>query len=238
MLRKPVLIAGMSAALVGLLSASALAGERNEVLVRQESPNGTANGNLLSIDQALASDSLVTGIHANSVGSWAAWGLQVTGFNPEFATQRGEGNAATLTLTGNGGEIQLLQSANPLLPLIVGGAAGNNSATVTAGAHDLAAVVQLGARNTATMALQGGGANGLISQLGSNLNASLLVENGGTGQITQIGNNNNTGLVTVTANSNVTVTQVGNNIAPIGPTALQVISASNPGTISITQTAW
>lgn len=237
MFRTPMLIAGTSIALVAVMMTGAIAGDRNEVLVWQESPNGTVHGNMLSIDQSAASDSLVTGINANSVGLLPSLALQASGVNPLLATQRGEGNAATLKLTGTGGEIQLLQASNPLMPWVVGGAGGNNTASVTAETNDLAAVIQVGSQNSAEMTLLGN-SSGLISQLGNNLSAGLNVGAGGTGRIIQIGNNSSTGLVDVVAGANVTVTQIGNNISPVSPTAVQVVSTSNPGAISITQTAW
>src|SRR5690606_3145587 len=99
----------------------------------------------------------------------------------------------------------------------------------------------LGENNTANLNLNGGTSSittGLISQSGSNLTADLTVENGGKGQVIQIGNDSNTGQVSVPAGTTLTYTQIGDNLVPVGQTAVQVISSTNAGNISITQTGF
>lgn len=213
------------------------AGDNNELYVIQKSPVGTLSGNTLEVDQSAASGSLVRGLNANLIGPFPAFLLSKAGVDPQFALQRGENNAAKLTLTGAGGELQLLQSSNPLAIWAPGLATANNTATVTADTNALGGVAQIGTNNTATVDL-GLSAQGLVVQLGSQLTTNLQVEQGGTGQVIQIGTNNNTGLVTVPVGGNVTVELIGNNIAPAGQGGVQVLSTSNPGNITITQTPW
>src|SRR5690606_13298585 len=87
------------------------------------------------------------------------------GANP--ALQRGERNSASLTLMGEGGVLQILQQNMENVAEPVPGLLGN-TATMTAGAGALGAVIQLGDNNLATLNL-GAASAGLIAQNGTNL---------------------------------------------------------------------
>lgn len=231
----PVALICVTSILLG--STAVWAGDENQIWLRQTSPVGSLNGNDLSADQGGANSSSISGVGRNLISPLAAGQLRLIGYDPNFALQRGEGNSATLTITGTGGELQLLQSSNPLMPFVPGISVGNNTAVATATSGDLGAIVQIGAANTAALSLDGN-ANGLITQLGSGLNTDLDVGLGGTGVVTQIGRNSNTGTLTVAPGTTLNYTQIGNNIAPMGMQSVQIVNATNPGSISITQTAW
>ena len=143
-----------------------------------------------------------------------------------------------MTIRGNAGKLQLLQSSNPLTPLVTGMSAGNNTTTATANDGGVGTVIQVGVANTASLTVSGNNAQGLISQFGTRLESTLTVGAGGTGTVTQIGSGSNTGPLVVAPGAVLNYTQIGNNLQPMGTTSAQVITASNPGAISITQTAW
>lgn len=245
--------AGVFSIGVAITGTPSHAGDGNMIYIKQESPAASTIGNSLSIDQSAASNSLVHGPSAELLevlGTFSANDPQAEMLVPfsgnaagaTFGTQRGEGNQATLTIDGAGGELQLLQDTGPdqqLLP--APGTTVGNQATITASGAVLGGVIQLGESNTANLNLTGGGlpgTTGLISQRGTNLTADLTVEGGGKGQVVQIGNNNNTGQVVVSDQTTLTYTQVGDNLTPVGQTGVQVISSTNPGNISITQTGF
>lgn len=230
-----ITIAGL---LVTLTLGAALAGDNNNVALRQESPLGSTNGNTLSIDQSEAFGSSLKGLNANLVGGVGVWlAGWVLGNDPLVATQRGEGNEATLKLTGDGGELQLFQSALPFAPWVPGGAAGDNTATITStdsvAGTTLGGVIQVGRLNDATLNVDD--SQGLITQLGTRLSANLSVEPGGNGTVVQIGRDSTVGNVNVAAGTSVTYTQIGNNLQQSA--ALSVYS-TNPANLTITQTAW
>lgn len=231
-MRKYLSSAIAGSAFLFLLAAPAVAGNDNQLYVMQQSPEGTQHGNTLMADQSEATGSLIRGLNPNLIGGLASLVLQGAGVNPEFALQRGEGNEAKLKLHGYGGELQLLQSNNPLSF----SAAAYNTANVVAAANAVGGVGQVGTGNTANMEL-GEDARGLITQLGSNLTADLEVGKGGRGRIFQQGTGSSTGLVSVEPGATVTFTQIGDNVAPIN-SGLQVLIATNPGNITITQKAW
>lgn len=227
------------------------AGNGNMIYIKQESPAGPAAGNSLTIDQSAADNSLVHGpstgllerLQAVSPSQPADELIPLSGSAPgtNFGTQRGEGNQATLSIKGEGGELQLLQdssSGQPILPP-AGTTSGNQAAIIASGAV-LGGIIQLGESNTANLNLSDGvgTTTGLISQRGNRLSADLTVGSGGKGQVVQIGNNSDTGAVTVPPNASLTYTQIGDNLAPVGASAVQVISSTNPGNISITQTGF
>lgn len=247
-----LVFAGMFSLGVAIGASQSHAGNGNMIYIKQESLAGSTAGNSLTIDQSTADNSLVHGPSAQlleRLGSVSAnhpadeiISLSGNALGTTFGTQRGEGNQATLSITGTGGgELQLLQdssSPDPAAPLSAGTPRGNQ-ATITASGAALGGVIQLGENNTANLDLNGAGTTtGLISQSGSGLSASLSVGSGGSGQIVQIGNNSDTGDVTVTPNASLAYTQVGDNLGPAGPTAVQIISSTNSGNISITQTGF
>lgn len=246
MTRLPLQIAAVLAIGAGALG-QAFAGSNNIVFTVQESPEGTTNGNTLFIDQSGASYSTAVGVAPTLlqqiIDGDLATNLEDTvltsvgAINPPYLTQRGEGNSASVTLTGVGGEIQLHQDVAPGVPLVIGAAAGGNSATVDADGAVLGAVVQIGAGNIAVLTLSGDSSTGLVSQFGTDLSTDLTVNDGGRAQIIQQGSGSDTGPIVVPVGSSLSYTQVGNNLQPIGPTGLQFYTTA-VGTITITQTGY
>jgi hypothetical protein len=218
-----------------VLSTVATAGENNRLIVLQESPNGGVSGNALTVDQSAASNSLLIGPSVSMTSNLAGGTLAVGDLRPAVdspdrpAVQRGDGNSATVVITGDGGQLQLLQDNSQ-----AGTDIGNRaSAHLAAGA--LGGILQAGDNNQASLDV-GELGTGLIAQNGNDNQASLIVNSGGTGQIIQNGNRNVQPL-TVNSNTTVTVTQEGNGLQPVGPTGIQVFS-TNPGVISIIQSAF
>ena len=223
--------------LISCAATAAMAGDGNQAYLIQLSPQGTMQGNTLSIDQEQADGSLVRGIGPNLIGELpygvlTAVNAALNGTDPLLATQRGEGNRASVKMTGSGGELQLLQVNSPFAPWTPGEAGGYNVATLTATGNALGGVIQAGELNDATLSL-GTGSTGLISQLGSQLSATLTVVSGGSGTVTQIGRGS-TVAVNVTSDNSVTYTQIGNGLR--GEPAS--VYSSVPGSITITQTAF
>jgi hypothetical protein len=246
-----LVFAGMFSLGVAIGASQSHAGDGNMIYIKQESPAGSTAGNSLTIDQSKADNSLVHGPSAELLEllgaiSTTQQGDDIVTFSGNlpgttFGTQRGEGNQATLSIKGDGGELQLLQDSSPTQAVLPpAGTTSGNQATITASGAVLGGIIQLGESNTADLNLSGGvgPATGLISQNGSGLSANLAVGSGGSGQIVQIGNNSDTGDVTVPPNVSLTYTQVGDNLAPVGASAVQVISTTNSGNISITQTGF
>jgi hypothetical protein len=216
-------------------STGATAGEGNTLRVLQESSSGSFSGNSLSVDQSRASNSLVLGPNQAMTSALEGKtltlnGLQFASDGPDRpALQRGEGNSATVVITGDGGQLQLLQDNSKA------GTSSGNKAEATLAEGALGGVFQLGDGNEATLKVDPLG-KGLIAQNGNGNFANLVVHGGGEGQIIQNGNANNQPL-TVNSNTTVMVTQNGNGLQPVGTTGIQVFS-TNPGTISITQTGF
>lgn len=228
------LIASAVAAILLSATMSALAGDNNEISLRQESPVGTTYGNTLSIDQSSAFGSSLKGIGATLLVDAASdVTAALAGNDPLIATQRGEGNAATLKLMGSGGQLELFQSSGAAAGWVPGGAFGKNTAEVTASGYSLGGIIQIGSLNEATLTLDN--SQGLITQLGNELVASLNVESGGTGKVVQIGNNSTVGALNVATGTSVTYTQIGDNLQPSAAIAVYSTNAAN---LTITQTAW
>lgn len=244
----------------------AYAGDNNTVHIRQESPIGSSNGNTLMLDQSKASNSAVLGpsqglldsLAGVQSGTWyfaeGNW-LYKGEYDPEsqdpnfdskgitlssakagdnHALQRGEGNSATLKLEGYGGELQLLQDTGQSMAEPRNPASVVNTASATLIGSSLGTIIQQGVENNATLTLTD--ATGLISQRGERLSATLTVGSGGSGQIVQVGDGNSAELL-VNSGASATYTQVGNNLEAIAPTAVEVF-ATNPGSITITQTGF
>lgn len=236
---------GMNRATIGIICAvaaslgaagAASAGSNNVLRVIQTSPAGSVAGNNLFVDQSGAYDSLVSGpsevMRSNALTQALEPGYLTSASEDasRAALQTGEKNTASITMTGAGGELQILQD-NSAIPSAIG-----NTATVNALGNDtLGAVLQLGDGNQASLTLAESSA-GLIVQNGLGNQGSLKVEPNGSGKLVQNGNGNYYP-VTVDPSTTVTVTQNGNGLQPVGNVSLQVIS-TNPGTISITQTGY
>ncbi len=222
------------ALIFSLVATAAVAGDGNQAYLIQLSPEGTPNGNTLSIDQQGANDSLVRGIDDKLIGYWPALLLRLaTGADPMLATQRGEGNQASLSLTGSGGELQLLQTTFLDATWAPGEAGGYNIAELTASGNALGGVIQIGELNQAKLSL-GADAKGLIGQWGTELSATLNVAaSGGSGAILQIGNNSNAEFNLLSDNS-VTYVQIGDNLNSVDAS----VYSSIPGDIFIKQIAF
>ena len=236
---------GMNRAAIGIFCAvatslaavgTASAGDGNVLRVIQESLPGSVAGNSLLVDQSGATNSLVSGpsdaMRAKVLTQTLELGdlTSAEGDEARAALQKGERNSATITMTGEGGELQILQD-NFAIPSAIG-----NTATVNAlGNGTLGAVLQLGDGNQASLDLAES-SKGLIVQNGFGNKGSLDVEANGSGELIQNGNNN-LYPAAVAGGTTVTVTQNGSNLQPVGVTALQVFS-TNPGTISVTQTGF
>lgn len=220
---------------LALGSFPAFAGENNVLKIIQASPHGTLEGSRLSSDQSLASDSLVAGPTQQMIEDARGGRLRVGDLGrmeqatAPSALQTGQGNTATLTIEGNGGQLLLLQDNS------AGGTSGNSAQLSAFGADALGAVLQIGDANDASLTV-GGGATGLIVQNGNGNANALTVGPGGSGEIIQNGNGN-TFSTSVAANTSVIITQNGSNLSPVGVTGMQVFSTA-PGTVSITQTGF
>ena len=118
-----------------------------------QSPAVWIDGNTLTIDQSLTTGGLAAGVDAGLLDAIRNGDLigipgavDITSANilsPPFATQRGEGNHATLTLPGYGGEVHLFPDHGiKRTPLIPGGKSSGNIATINAYGDVLGAVAQ------------------------------------------------------------------------------------------------
>ena len=207
----------------------------NVLKIIQMSSSGALEGNVLSLDQSLASGSLVAGPTQQMITGALAGTLNVGDLSrldretAPSALQTGQGNIATLTMEGDGGQLLLLQDNS------AGGTLGNSAQLNAFGANSLGAVLQIGDGNDASLTV-GSEATGLIVQNGSGNSNALTVGSGGSGEIIQNGNGN-TFSTSVAANTSVTITQNGNDLSPVGATGMEVFSMS-PGTVAITQTGF
>ena len=229
-------LAGIVALGSGFAAAEAWAGDRNTIHIRQESPVGSDVGNALSIDQSNAEDSLVAGPSLPALLPYLGLTLDSAASGaPRPALQRGEGNVAKLTMEGAGGTLLLMQDTSPGTSLQIPNSGTSNVATVQTQGAALGAVIQMGTGNTADLDLDNG--RGLIGQFGTNLTANLRVGENGNGQIVQIGSRNEANLE-VPAGASATYMQIGTDLGSVGQTGVQVISTTNPGNITITQTGF
>lgn len=207
----------------------------NVLKIIQTSPSSALEGNVLSLDQSLATGSLVAGPTQQMIEGALAGALNVGDLyrldpaTAPSALQTGQGNTATLTIEGDGGQLLLLQDNS------AGGTLGNSAQLSAFGADSLGAVLQIGDGNDASLTV-GSAATGLIVQNGSHNANSLTVASGGSGEIIQNGNGN-TFSTSVAANTTVTITQNGNNLSPAGMAGMEVFSTS-PGSVAITQTSF
>lgn len=251
MVRSKGMLVGL---LIGSLSFAPVQADNNTVLVRQESPFGTASGNTLSIDQSAATNARLIGPRANLMGTLGAETLAILSGQDSAnsaALQRGENNVATVSMSGDGGELQLLQTTSS-----INGVGGGNRAELVAANAALGGLIQIGEFNNATLTLNDG--QGLIAQTGSQNWASLTVNgassqaslsqvgdfnngqmvvgSGGSATLLQIGNGNRSGAVEVGNDATLIYTQIGNGIQPVRD-ALSVMSNAD-GPVIITQVAF
>lgn len=212
----------------------AFAGDNVLKIIQTNSP-GALEGNVLLSDQSQAVDSLVAGPTQQMVEGALAGTLEVGDLyrmnqaTAPSALQTGQGNSATLTIVGNGGQLLLLQDNS------AGGTVGNSAHLSAFGADALGAVLQIGDANDASLSV-GSDASGLIVQNGSSNATSLTVGSGGSGEIIQNGSGN-TFSTSVAPNTSVTITQNGDNLSSAGVAGMEVFSTA-PGTVAITQTGF
>ena len=228
----------VAAAALGVFAAAtdSQAGDGNVIHIKQESPAGSQVGNSLSINQFEANDSLVAGPSVPALLPYLGLTLDTAaGGSLRPALQRGEGNEATVTMKGDGGTLLLLQDTSPGRSLQAATGGTGNAATVNTAGAALGAVIQMGTGNDATLDLDN--SRGLIGQFGTDLTANLSVGDGGNGQIIQVGNGS-TAALTVPEGASATYVQIGNGLESVGQTGVQIITATNPGMITINQTAW
>lgn len=228
----------VAAAALGVFAAAtdSQAGDGNVIHIKQESPAGSQVGNSLSINQFEANGSLVAGPSVPSLLPYLGLTLDTAASGSlRPALQRGEGNEATVTMKGDGGTLLLLQDTSPGMRLQTATGGTSNVATVNTAGAALGAVIQMGTGNDATLDLDN--SRGLIGQFGTNLTANLSVGERGNGQIVQVGNGS-TAALTVPEGASATYVQIGNGLESVGQTGVQIITATNPGMITINQTAW
>nr|WP_321444466.1 hypothetical protein [uncultured Cohaesibacter sp.] len=225
-----------AAALSGLATLPAFAGDNNVLILKQE---GTANE--ISIDQQNASNSQVGGVELVP-----GLNLEDTTFNQidlttneatalaNPASQFGTGNTADITLDGEGGAV-FLQQGGQLTD-------GNNNATVAINSGltggSFAAILQNGSNNTANAAINGSLSQADILQQGNGNQGTVSIGADGLptdrvrASLTQNGDNNNTELQVTGINAGeYSYTVNGSNTSTSVPAAI----VTNGASVSITQ---
>jgi hypothetical protein len=218
-----------------LLPGAAFAGNGNTLYLLQENTYPGAAANNIDIDQ--------------SAGAYTTVG---SGSAP--AIQRGAGNQANLTLSGDCavsfpdcGTVSLYQdnSSDTLLratpPVPLAGPPQGNVANVSVSGTGDASIVQVGDQNVADMVLDDG--HGLISQQGLNNIAKLEIQGDLTGSIAQTGNANiGDLLISGAPGSSVSLTQVGNNQSYVGGGSGNSVAPmtvfTTAGAVTISQTSF
>jgi hypothetical protein len=235
----------MSAILLAALCGTTYAGENNQITIKQD---GLANS--LSVDQSLASNSVVGGVLLlnGPLGGETSAKLQING----SAEQKGTGNTAKLTITNSADDENHLLFDHGTIGILQDNSmssAGANDAIVTVNGNGTGLISQTGGNNTASLLVTGLGSTGGIYQNGDNNRAGdrstvgLTVSgNNSSGTITQNGSNLVSGLGVTGNGTTVYYTLNGNNVSALPTTdatgnsagGLQVIS--NGATVTITQT--
>jgi hypothetical protein len=145
------------------------------------------------------------------------------------ALQLGDGNTATVTMSGDGGTVGLSQDSTSFL------AQRGNSAEINALQGSSAFLGQEGGGNEALLTVDALGASGTILQRGFRNEAELTVTGlGATGLISQIGIGNQTALTVNSPGSDVSYVVEGIGLRSIDPSGLQVTTNAN-GPVSIRQ---
>jgi hypothetical protein len=218
-----------------LLSGTAFAGSGNTLYLLQENTYPGAAANNIDIDQS--------GGAYTTIGS-----------GPTPAIQRGAGNQADLTLSGDCalsfpdcGTVTLYQdnSSDTLLQVspavTLPGAPQGNVANVSVSGTGDASIVQVGDQNEADLALDNG--HGSISQQGLSNIAKLEIQGNLTGSIAQTGNANVGDLLIYGApGSSVSLTQTGNNQSYVGGGSGNSVAPmtvfTTAGAVTISQTSF
>lgn len=212
MVKKLSKTSALIAAATLLLATPVVAGDSNTLVLLQNSTNGA--GNMLSIDQSMASGSVLAG---------APFGLTP-------AQQIGGGNEADIELEGEGASVFLSQNNSMML-----NALGN---TVSVFGGDLSNVVisQVGSGNVGNVDVTGDGSFGELQQFGNDNLGSVEVSGANSlGSLTQVGNRNTWSLDVSGDSTRVYAAQIGNDLTPVGGAGLEVFS--NGVTVNITTTA-
>lgn len=165
------------------------------------------DGNKLTIDQSMASDSFVGGVELNM----SQLSDPLLGIDSIFEATRGP-----LTQDSRGGN-----SAN-----------GNNATVTVESEAGIALMMQIGFENTGTIDLSGNMARGSLLQIGNDNNGSVKVSGSGAGVLHQVGDNNIAALEV--DNVNVLYKQIGNNLAASNPVTVSNYGGAG-GQISMTQ---
>ena len=227
---------GISAAALCALSASgADAGDRNVLILLQE---GSTNS--ISVDQQGANDSQVGGVAYDSANN--AFNRIDLSTNEADALanpvlQLGERNSADVTLTGEGGTVFLQQQGQT--PNTDGfDNTANITVNSTAGGGNLAAVLQAGNNNAATIAINGSLSEANVLQDGNGNLGTVQVGDSNLplsnvrATLTQDGNGNNTELqVFGINNSEYSYTVIGDNTT----TSVPAVIITNGASVTITQ---
>ncbi|WP_127903734.1 hypothetical protein [Solirhodobacter olei] len=207
-----------------LTAGPAFAGDGNSLYVKQVSTAGGVSGNTLYIDQSAASSS-----HIGNIASVSLYANDKIGSIPypqgQPATQNGQNNSASVTITGTNGLAALLQDNS-------GTTYGGNQANVTINGAGFGSVEQTGDLNQAKLTVNGASV-GAISQEGDSNIADLTVSTGVVGVITQNGSGNDQAVVASgSAGAKISYTVNGNNLHALAP----VHVVTNSSSVSITQT--
>lgn len=210
-------------ALLVLAAGPVFAGSGNSLYVKQVSTAGGDSGNTLYIDQSAASSS-----HIGNIASVSLYTNDTIGSIPypqgQPATQNGENNTASVTVTGANGLATLLQDN-------AGTTYGGNKASITINGAGFGSVEQTGDLNQAKLTVNDASV-GAISQGGDSNIADLTVSNGVVGVITQNGSGNDQAVVASGgAGAKISYTVNGNNLHALAP----VHVVTNSSSVSITQ---
>jgi len=222
----------------------ATAGSGNNASVLQETPVTAIEGNSLSIDQTVATNSNIAGVqrtgadpdNANLINdledssgdapdtteflALTAPSL-ITADTAGAATQTGSGNEATITVGGVDTFVGLRQTGD------------NNNAEITSGSGQVL-LFQEGDGNNGTLSTSDGALLASLLQDGNENRATVTVSGvDSEGLLAQIGDDNDTDLTVNTAGASVTFTVQGNNTSATLPAS--VVSSAGGGQITIIQ---
>ena len=196
---------------IALALAGPAVAQENRLYITQDTVGG-ADGNTLFVDQSLAARSTVGRPEAPS-------------------TQIGFGNAATVDVAADDGEVLLRQGL--LGAPSIGGVA---VVTLEQGAvGGFADILQTGVGNDGQIVLTAPSATGRIEQRGDGNTGLLSVESAdASATLRQLGDDNDIGLQVTGEGANVSWTVIGDGVSTAPSATPQVIS--NGGTVIVTQT--
>ncbi|PLW77545.1 hypothetical protein [Cohaesibacter celericrescens] len=226
----------LAAPLLALAAGVANAGDENILILKQEGA-----GNEITVDQHNATDSQVGGVAFNEANSLDQSSFNILDFDTNKAEalahpllQIGNYNSASVTLTGRAGAV-FLQQGGQITD-------GNNQAQIDinsgSAGGSLAAVLQDGSNNSATVTINGSLSQGNVLQQGDGNQGTVevgttngLVDNV-KASLTQTGDNNDTSLSVIGISAGeYSYTVVGNNTT----TSVPAVIVTNGASVSITQ---